>query len=94
MNRVVIAGAVLSWTCLATAQEPVSFEKQIRPILARQCSGCHQPSSRQSDLLLYRFLYSAMRDLGDYFWWTELQRIFCRVFSTSEAKPAVISCAR
>jgi hypothetical protein len=44
---------------------------------------------RQSDLLLYRFLYSAMRDLGDYFWWTELQRIFCRVFSTAEAKPAV-----
>jgi hypothetical protein len=41
-----------------------------------------------SDLLLYRFLYSASRDLGDYFWWTELQRIFCRVFSTSEAKSA------
>src|SRR5207244_1281694 len=47
------------------------------------------PAHRQSDLLLYRFLYSAMRDLGDYFWWTELQRIFCRVFSTAEAKPAV-----
>jgi hypothetical protein len=30
-----------------------------------------------------------MRDLGDYFWWTEMERIFCRVFSTSEAKPAV-----
>lgn len=30
-----------------------------------------------------------MRDLGDYFWWTELERIFCRVFSTAEAKPAV-----
>jgi hypothetical protein len=47
------------------------------------------PAHRNSDLLLYRFLYSAMRDLGDYFWWTELQRIFCRVFSTAEAKPAV-----
>jgi hypothetical protein len=42
-----------------------------------------------SDVLPYRFLYSAMRDLGDYFWWTELERIFCRVFSTSEAKAAV-----
>lgn len=42
----------------------------------------------KSDLLLYRFLYSATRDLGDYFWWTELQRIFCRVFSTSEASDA------
>jgi hypothetical protein len=42
-----------------------------------------------SDLLLYRFLYSAIRDLGDYFWWTELTRVFCRVFSTSEAKNAI-----
>src|SRR5205085_364983 len=33
--------------------------------------------------------YSAMRDLGDYFWWTELERIICRVFATSEAKAAV-----
>jgi hypothetical protein len=42
-----------------------------------------------SNVLPYRFLYSAMRDLGDYFWWTELARIFCCVFATSEAKAAV-----
>jgi hypothetical protein len=47
------------------------------------------PAHGESDVLPYRFLYSAMRDLGDYFWWTELERILCRVFSTSEAKPAV-----
>ena len=47
------------------------------------------PAHGQSDLLLYRFLYSAMRDLGDYFWWTELERVFCRVFATGEAKAAV-----
>jgi len=47
------------------------------------------PAHGDSDVLPYRFLYSAMRDLGDYFWWTELERIFCRVFATSEAKPAV-----
>jgi len=46
-------------------------------------------SHSDSDLLPYRFLFSAMRDLGDYFWWTELERIFCRVFATSEAKFAV-----
>jgi hypothetical protein len=46
------------------------------------------PAHAASDVLPYRFLYSAMRDLGDYFWWTELQRIFCRVFSTTDAKPA------
>ena len=30
-----------------------------------------------------------MRDLGDYFWWTELERILCRVFSTSAARAAI-----
>jgi hypothetical protein len=44
---------------------------------------------RASDILPYRFLYSAMRDLGDYFWFVELERILCRVFTLSEAKPAV-----
>jgi hypothetical protein len=43
----------------------------------------------QSDVLPYRFLYSALRDLGDYLWWTELERIICRVFATCEAKAAV-----
>src|SRR5947209_1709410 len=43
----------------------------------------------ESHLLLYRFLYSATRDLGDYFWWTELERVLCRVFSTSEASAAI-----
>src|SRR5688572_27489255 len=37
---------------LAPAQEPVSFQKQIQPILARQCVACHQPQSRQAELLL------------------------------------------
>jgi len=47
------------------------------------------PAHAESDVLPYRVLYSAMRDLDDYFWWTELERIFCRVFTTSEAKAAV-----
>ena len=33
-------------------EEPVSFFKQIRPILQRQCQGCHQPASKQADLML------------------------------------------
>jgi len=37
---------------LASAQGPVSFQNDIRPILVRQCQGCHQPASRQSDLSL------------------------------------------
>ncbi|MBI1788774.1 MAG: hypothetical protein HYR60_14645 [Acidobacteria bacterium] len=42
--------AGLLWS--ARGEEPVSFHRQIRPILVRQCQGCHHPASRQSDLLL------------------------------------------
>src|SRR5438105_4622133 len=41
--------------CCAWA-EPVSFQKQIRPILAKNCSGCHQPAGRQSDLSVTTFV--------------------------------------
>ncbi len=37
------------------AQEPVSYNKQIQPILARNCQGCHQSTSKQSDLSLATF---------------------------------------
>src|SRR6185295_8749768 len=32
--------------------EPVSYFKQIRPVLQRQCQGCHQPATKQADLIL------------------------------------------
>lgn len=32
--------------------EPVSYFKQIRPVLQRQCQGCHQPATKQADLML------------------------------------------
>jgi mono/diheme cytochrome c family protein len=31
---------------------PVSYFKEIRPLLQRQCQGCHQPASKQADLVL------------------------------------------
>jgi WD40 repeat protein len=34
------------------AEDPVSFQKQIRPILVRSCVGCHQPASKQAGLML------------------------------------------
>lgn len=37
------------------AEDPVSFDKQIRPILARNCQGCHQGAGRQSGLSLATF---------------------------------------
>jgi hypothetical protein len=50
--------ALLALTLLSIpllAVEPVSFSKQVRPILARNCQGCHQPASRQSGLSLATF---------------------------------------
>lgn len=35
---------------LLLADDAVSFKRQIQPILLKQCSGCHQPASKQSDL--------------------------------------------
>lgn len=44
-------------SCLAfavglCAQTPVSFERDLKPILTRQCLACHQPSGPQSGLSL------------------------------------------
>ena len=51
--------AVVPLLSLITAslwgQEPVSYNKQLRPILARSCQGCHQSASPQSDLSLVSF---------------------------------------
>lgn len=54
--------------------------------------GPRRPKSeahRESDLLLYRFWYAALLDLDGYVWWTELERILCRVFLTNEAIDAI-----
>ena len=34
------------------AEDPVSFHKQVRPLLARSCQGCHNPGGAQSGLSL------------------------------------------
>lgn len=54
--------------------------------------GPRRPKSeahKHSDLLLYRFWYAALLDLDGYVWWTELERILCRVFTTDEAADAI-----
>ena len=37
------------------ATKPVSFYRQVRPILQRSCSGCHQPAKLGGKLLLTTF---------------------------------------
>lgn len=54
--------------------------------------GPRRPKSeahKDSDLLLYRFWYAALLDLDGYIWWTELERILCRVFHTNEGAEAI-----
>jgi hypothetical protein len=36
----------------AQSDAKVSYFRQIRPVLQRQCQGCHQPASKQAGLLL------------------------------------------
>jgi WD40 repeat protein/mono/diheme cytochrome c family protein len=44
---------LLSLLCVAgAAAQTVSYTREIKPILNRQCAACHQPQSKQSDLLL------------------------------------------
>jgi Tol biopolymer transport system component len=52
MKKMWAVVVLAAFSPLLAAEDPVSFQKQIKPILARQCTGCHQPASRQSELLL------------------------------------------
>ena len=42
-----------------------------------------------SDLLIYRFLLSALLDLENIIWWTEAERILCRLFLTRDASQVI-----
>ena len=38
-----------------SAADPVSYYNDVRPVIQRYCSGCHQPSSKMSNLLLTEY---------------------------------------
>ena len=64
----------------------------LNTLLRYPLRGPRRPKSHahdQSDLLLYRFFYSALLDLDGYIWRTELERVLCRVFLTNDAINAV-----
>jgi len=52
MNFFRISAFFASAALPLAAQTPVSYSKDIAPILRRQCVGCHQPQSSQAGLLL------------------------------------------
>lgn len=45
--------------------------------------------SPESDLLLYWYFYAAMRELHNYLWRSELDRILCQVFQRDQAETAL-----
>lgn len=49
----ILASAVVTAACLSAADP--SYFKDVRPLLQRQCQGCHQPNLKSSDLDLTTF---------------------------------------
>src|SRR5262249_60096693 len=47
--------APLSRAAEPAKEEPVSFHRQLRPILQQKCAGCHQPAKKRAGLLLLSY---------------------------------------
>jgi hypothetical protein len=47
------------------------------------------PAYENSDLLLYWFFFAALRELGNHFWWSELERVLSTVFTRAAGREAV-----
>jgi WD40 repeat protein/mono/diheme cytochrome c family protein len=54
MPRLLLSACFLPLV-LAAADNNVSYSRDVRPILQRQCQGCHQPAVKSSDLDLTTF---------------------------------------
>ena len=54
MRRLLLSTCLLPLV-LAAADNNASYSRDVRPILQRQCQGCHQPSVKSSDLDLTTF---------------------------------------
>jgi WD40 repeat protein/mono/diheme cytochrome c family protein len=54
-----VAALLLSATAVRAAdppkEEPISFHRQLRPILQQKCAGCHQPAKKRAGLLLLSY---------------------------------------
>lgn len=61
MNKMSLPVAVLFFACLTlsaevrAADEPVSFHKQVAPVLQAKCQGCHQPAKASGKYVMTDF---------------------------------------
>lgn len=58
-------------------------------LLLRYPLGGFRRRTVQSDLLLYWFFYAALRETRNYYWWSELEKVLCKIFLVKEASRAV-----
>lgn len=92
-NRITITPAGLQLREAAERNDQTEFAWiGLNLLLRYPLRGPRRPKSeahKDSDLLLYRFWYAALLDLDGYIWWTELERILCRIFHTNEGAEAI-----
>lgn len=50
-----LLGGGFTWAEDATAGKPVSFHKEVRPLLQANCNGCHQPAKAKGDYVMTDF---------------------------------------
>ena len=55
MKRLFCPAAAALLAAPAQAAAPVSYYNEVRPVIQRYCSGCHQPASKMSDLVLTEY---------------------------------------
>ncbi len=51
LHHVLLGALGLASTCQAQEVEPVSYQKEIAPLLQRYCGGCHNPVEREGDFV-------------------------------------------
>lgn len=88
MPRTFLWSSCLLASSLLRAGTPVSFYQQVRPILARQCQGCHQSASKQSglDLTTYQDFRTGGRK-GPAFIAGSPEKSVVIAYLTGESKP-------
>src|SRR4051812_23827534 len=52
MKYLLRATCFLAWAGTVRAAEPVDYQRQVKPILARSCHECHGPDKQRSGLRL------------------------------------------
>ena len=48
----IFLGCLLVWTGIAVSAEPVSFQRDVAPILQRRCLSCHNERDHRGELSL------------------------------------------